>query len=190
MVGTKAPRELVDDALSLIDNGRKEGHEWEEREAAIDRADDDGVRSDSVARQDRPRVATVRRWACAHAGRAQRSGDVCLREPPAPSGHSSPRLLRQPWRARRQACQTRLPFEPQRTYRVAIYHHLLTGLNVIEPLMSYVTANVEVPDLEACRPVKDLVLEVRRKPRQPSARTLPRLLHPFLHPARSRSRPV
>ena len=50
MVGTKAPRELVDDALSLIDNGRKEGHEWEEREAAIDRADDDGVRSDFTCR--------------------------------------------------------------------------------------------------------------------------------------------
>ena len=51
------------------------------------------------------------------------------------------------------------PFDPERIYTVAIYHHLLTGLNVIEPLMSYVTANVTVPDVESCRPVKDLVLE-------------------------------
>jgi len=54
-------------------------------------------------------------------------------------------------------------FDPEKLYNVAIYHHLLTGLNVIEPLMSYVTANVKVPDLEQCRPVKDIVLEICMK---------------------------
>jgi len=55
------------------------------------------------------------------------------------------------------------PFDLEKIYSVAIYHHLLSGLNVIQPLMDYVTANVTVPDLEACRPVKDLVLEVMVK---------------------------
>jgi len=55
------------------------------------------------------------------------------------------------------------PFDPEKIYNVAIYHHLLTGLNIIEPLMSYVTANVTIPDTEQCRPVKDLVLEVCMK---------------------------
>jgi len=55
------------------------------------------------------------------------------------------------------------PFDPEKIYSVAIYHHLLSGLNVIEPLMTYVKENVKVPDLEACRPVKDLVLEVMVK---------------------------
>ena len=54
-------------------------------------------------------------------------------------------------------------FDPEKIYTVAIYHHLLTGLNVIEPLMSYVTENVKVPDAEACRPVKDLVIELCMK---------------------------
>jgi len=54
-------------------------------------------------------------------------------------------------------------FDPEKIYQVAIYHHLLTGLNVIEPLMSYVTEQVKVPDAEGCRPVKDLVLEVCMK---------------------------
>jgi len=55
------------------------------------------------------------------------------------------------------------PFDPEKIYSVAIYHHLLTGLNIIEPLMSYVTANVNVPDTESCRPVKDVVLEMCMK---------------------------
>jgi len=55
------------------------------------------------------------------------------------------------------------PFDPERKYNVAIYHHLLTGLNVIEPLMTYVIAEVKVPDLEQCRPVKDIVLEICMK---------------------------
>jgi len=55
------------------------------------------------------------------------------------------------------------PFDPERIYNVAIYHHLLTGLNIIEPLMTYVNAEVKVPDLEQCRPVKDIVLEICMK---------------------------
>lgn len=50
-------------------------------------------------------------------------------------------------------------FDPEKIYSVAIYQFLLTGLNVIEPLMSYVTEHVKVPDVEQCRPVKDIVLE-------------------------------
>ena len=46
---------------------------------------------------------------------------------------------------------------------MCIRDSLLTGLNVIEPLMSYVTENVKVPDAEACRPVKDLVIELCMK---------------------------
>jgi len=55
------------------------------------------------------------------------------------------------------------PFDKSKIYKVAIYHHLLTGLNIIEPLMTYVSANVTVPDVEACRPVKDLVIEICMK---------------------------
>ena len=55
------------------------------------------------------------------------------------------------------------PFDPTKLYNVAIYHHLLTGLNIIEPLMTYVTENVTVPDAEACRPVKDMVVEMCMK---------------------------
>lgn len=51
------------------------------------------------------------------------------------------------------------PFEPERVYSVAIYQLLLTGLNVIEPLMSYVREHVTVPDAEACRLCKEIVLE-------------------------------
>ena len=51
------------------------------------------------------------------------------------------------------------PIDPNKLYSVAIYQFLLTGLNVIEPLLSYVKANVEIPDQEACRPVKDIVME-------------------------------
>ena len=46
---------------------------------------------------------------------------------------------------------------------MAIYQHLLTGLNVIEPLFSYVQANVAVPDAEGCRPVKEMVIELCMK---------------------------
>ncbi len=51
------------------------------------------------------------------------------------------------------------PLEPDKLYTVAIYQFLLTGLNVIEPLLSYVQQNVAVPDLEVCRPVKDIIME-------------------------------
>lgn len=53
-----------------------------------------------------------------------------------------------------------LPFDAQRLYRVSIYQLLLTGLNVIEPLYSYVVQNVRVPAEETCTPVKDLVADV------------------------------
>jgi 2',3'-cyclic-nucleotide 2'-phosphodiesterase (5'-nucleotidase family) len=52
------------------------------------------------------------------------------------------------------------PLEPERIYKVAIYQFLLTGLNVIEPLLGYVKEHVRVPSLEECRPVKDVVMEV------------------------------
>ena len=51
------------------------------------------------------------------------------------------------------------PVDLDRVYRVAIYQFLLTGLNVIEPLLSYVREYVKVPDVESCRPVKDIVME-------------------------------
>lgn len=38
------------------------------------------------------------------------------------------------------------PFEPDRVYRLSIYQMLLTGLNVIEPIYSYVVNNMPVPD--------------------------------------------
>jgi len=55
------------------------------------------------------------------------------------------------------------PFDASRIYNVAIYQHLLTGLNVIEPLFSYVKNNVTIPDAEACRPVKEMVIELCMK---------------------------
>ncbi len=51
------------------------------------------------------------------------------------------------------------PLDNDRLYRVSIYQFLLTGLNVIQPLLSYVQENVKVPDEEACRPVKNIVIE-------------------------------
>ena len=56
-----------------------------------------------------------------------------------------------------------VPFDPEKIYTIAIYQFLLTGLNVIEPLMSYVREHVTVPDVEACRPVKDVVVEICMK---------------------------
>lgn len=52
------------------------------------------------------------------------------------------------------------PVVPGKLYRVVIYQFLLTGLNVIEPLLSYVTkeSGQAVPDEEACEPVKHIVL--------------------------------
>ena len=43
------------------------------------------------------------------------------------------------------------PLDRGKLYTVSIYQFLLTGLNVIEPLLGYVKANVKVPDLEVCR---------------------------------------
>eukprot|EP00900_Chrysochromulina_parva_P000867 jgi/Chrpa1/10781/Chrysochromulina_OHIO_Genome00022394-RA len=56
-----------------------------------------------------------------------------------------------------------VPFDPEKIYTVAIYQVLLTGLNVIEPLMTYVTANVKVPDAESCRLCKNIVIETAMK---------------------------
>jgi 2',3'-cyclic-nucleotide 2'-phosphodiesterase (5'-nucleotidase family) len=50
------------------------------------------------------------------------------------------------------------PLEPDRLYRVSLYQMLLTGLNVIEPLMTYVKANVQVPSEESCCLAKDVIL--------------------------------
>lgn len=55
------------------------------------------------------------------------------------------------------------PIDPAKLYTVSIYQFLLTGLNVIQPLLGYVQANVKVPDLELCRPVKDICMEVCMK---------------------------
>jgi len=52
------------------------------------------------------------------------------------------------------------PFEPQRVYTVAIYRLLLTGLNAIEPLCSYVKEHTQIPKQEACAPAKSVVIEV------------------------------
>lgn len=59
------------------------------------------------------------------------------------------------------------PLEPDRLYMVAIYQYLLTGMNSVEPLMTYVRAGGDernalvVPDLEACPPAKQLIIEAR-----------------------------
>lgn len=57
------------------------------------------------------------------------------------------------------------PFDPERSYSVVIYQFLLSGLNVIDPLMDYVNKQPAgfVPDVEACRPVKDVVIEACMK---------------------------
>eukprot|EP00413_Alexandrium_margalefii_P005973 CAMPEP_0204513400 /NCGR_PEP_ID=MMETSP0661-20131031/1485_1 /ASSEMBLY_ACC=CAM_ASM_000606 /TAXON_ID=109239 /ORGANISM="Alexandrium margalefi, Strain AMGDE01CS-322" /LENGTH=208 /DNA_ID=CAMNT_0051518573 /DNA_START=55 /DNA_END=681 /DNA_ORIENTATION=+ len=55
------------------------------------------------------------------------------------------------------------PLEPQRKYRIATYQMLLTGLNIIEPLYSYVKANLEVPTEEQCLGAKDIVITVLMK---------------------------
>jgi 2',3'-cyclic-nucleotide 2'-phosphodiesterase (5'-nucleotidase family) len=51
-----------------------------------------------------------------------------------------------------------MPFESERLYTVSIYQLLIAGLNVIQPLLSYVQEHVQVPSVEACQPVKILVL--------------------------------
>ena len=55
------------------------------------------------------------------------------------------------------------PFDPDRVYRLSMYQMLLTGLNVIEPIYSYVVNNMPVPDEEACRPAKSIIMEVCMK---------------------------
>lgn len=50
-------------------------------------------------------------------------------------------------------------FDPDRIYTVSVYHFLVSGGNKIEPLLSYVTSSLEVPDEEACIPVKNIVLQ-------------------------------
>ena len=55
------------------------------------------------------------------------------------------------------------PFKRDKVYRVATDRVLLMGLNVIEPLMAYVSVHVAVPSEESCRPVKDIVLEACMK---------------------------
>lgn len=55
------------------------------------------------------------------------------------------------------------PIEPEREYCVAIYLALLNGLNVIEPLLSWVQAHGKVPSIEGCRPGKEIVLETAMK---------------------------
>lgn len=52
------------------------------------------------------------------------------------------------------------PFDPERTYCVSIYHFLLTGMNAIEPLVSYVQQRVELPPLDSCLPAKEIALSV------------------------------
>lgn len=52
--------------------------------------------------------------------------------------------------------------DPVRKYKVSIYQLLLSGLNVIEPLMTYVTQVIgteNVPDEEACMPAKEIILQ-------------------------------
>lgn len=49
--------------------------------------------------------------------------------------------------------------DPARIYKVGIYQFLLTGLNVIQPLLSYVQENVQVPSAEVCKPIKLIVLK-------------------------------
>ena len=56
------------------------------------------------------------------------------------------------------------PMEPERLYKIGIYQLLLTGLNVIEPLFSWVRNNIaEIPDEEACPPAKEICIEVCMK---------------------------
>jgi len=52
------------------------------------------------------------------------------------------------------------PIDADKIYKVAIYQLLITGLNVIQPLLGYVQENVAVPDEEICRPIKHIAMEV------------------------------
>lgn len=55
------------------------------------------------------------------------------------------------------------PLVPDKVYKVAIYQFLLGGMNEVQPLLSYVQANVQVPELERCLPAKALVMETCMK---------------------------
>ena len=55
------------------------------------------------------------------------------------------------------------PLEPEKLYMVAVYQFLLSGLNVIQPLLGYVQENVPVPDVEACLPIKEIVISACMK---------------------------
>ncbi|CAB9502471.1 5-Nucleotidase [Seminavis robusta] len=52
------------------------------------------------------------------------------------------------------------PLVKDRLYRICTWNNTLNGVNDIQPLLAYVQTNVTVPDDEACRPAKDIVLEV------------------------------
>lgn len=55
------------------------------------------------------------------------------------------------------------PFDPDRIYKVACQHHLLTGMDNIRPLEDYFCENGPLPPLDAARPAKELVLRVYHK---------------------------
>ena len=51
------------------------------------------------------------------------------------------------------------PIEMGRMYTVSVYQFLLSGLNIIQPLLGWAEKNLDVPDCELCMPVKDLILK-------------------------------
>jgi len=59
----------------------------------------------------------------------------------------------------------RLPTTPgiNQCSRPSDCRFLLSGLNIIQPMYDYVLKNVEVPDLEICRPIKHIAMEVCMK---------------------------
>jgi len=56
------------------------------------------------------------------------------------------------------------PFDPSRTYRVAILVNLLEGMDNVAPLVDYVNASgLHVPDVEACKPSKLITMRICMK---------------------------
>lgn len=50
------------------------------------------------------------------------------------------------------------PFDAERVYNVAIFEALLTGMNAIEPMLTYASEHKVIPDADSCLPAKTVIM--------------------------------
>lgn len=50
------------------------------------------------------------------------------------------------------------PLDPSRDYVVSVLVYLLTGMDRVPPLVDWASSNLQIPDIEACKPQKELIM--------------------------------